>query len=797
MKKFLSLALALVMTMSLVTVSAGAKDFTDGEKITYTEAVDVVSAVKVVDGYADGSFNPTATLTRGAAAKIICNLILGPTTAAELSADTAPYKDVPANHVFAGYIAFCQQQEIISGYADGTFRPAGTLTSYAFMKMLLGALGYDSEVEGYVGNNWSIQVAKRALNIDLDDGLTSDFVGTKPVTREEACLYAFNMMQADMVEYGTKTTVSVNGAQVVVGDSKADTVGYPASKDFAGRADNTTLQFAEKYFEDLKLASGETDAFERPSNVWTLDKDEIGTYAKAADAVYTVKTESGDIYKDLGLTKAADYSVFVDGVAATGADKTFSLVRGSSTGIGANGVIVEVYKDAEKIVMINTYAGKITGVEEETKRMDAYVEVENIASGDRANYETEGFDVDEIVLYTFSNKPATKNTVEGIQSVVKAESVTGTVSKYNFTKSFTMGDETYKYSANIVDDKLVEVDSEIVAYTDAYGFVIYVDFVDSMVKDMYYVVDETNDTDKWGKTTYFAKVLGMDGVVTEVTLKDDKSAGFEGDFVTMTKDKNDKATLHDVERNFTNVKAGTIAPGAEDIILKNGKVSKVGTYFNDNSTMFLLYSDKDEVAKVYEGIKNVPTIKSASEVAYDVLVKDASSKNAIVLLHTDGAKKTNMTEETLYILGADPKYTTDKDDTWYQFDAIVNGEAKTIEVKYAGNEAVVETLCTKVNVLATEYSIDGHLVTDVTVGGHDASTISKYSDGVITFNNGSFVADPDTTKVYAVDEDGVATEKTLSYIRKDTTNKYYKQINYVLNDDADTVLSIFLQETAR
>ena len=81
MKKFLSLVLALVMTMSLVTVSAGAKDFTDSSKIQYAEAVDVMSAAKVIDGYTDGTFNPTATLTRGAAAKIICNLILGPTTA--------------------------------------------------------------------------------------------------------------------------------------------------------------------------------------------------------------------------------------------------------------------------------------------------------------------------------------------------------------------------------------------------------------------------------------------------------------------------------------------------------------------------------------------------------------------------------------------------------------------------------------------------------------------------------------------------------------------------------------------
>ena len=136
MKKFLSLVLALVMTMSLVTVSAGAKDFTDSSKINYTEAVDVMSAVKVIDGYADGSFNPSATLTRGAAAKIICNLILGPTTASALVADAAPYKDVPTNHTFAGYIAYCSEAGIIDGYSDGTFRPGNTLTGFAFLKVM-------------------------------------------------------------------------------------------------------------------------------------------------------------------------------------------------------------------------------------------------------------------------------------------------------------------------------------------------------------------------------------------------------------------------------------------------------------------------------------------------------------------------------------------------------------------------------------------------------------------------------------------------------------------------------------
>ncbi len=107
MKKFLSLVLALVMTMSLVTVSAGAKDFTDDSSITYKEAVDVISALGVVDGYSGGDFRPDDVLTRGAAAKIICNLILGPTTASALSAGTAPFKDVPVTNTFAGYITYC------------------------------------------------------------------------------------------------------------------------------------------------------------------------------------------------------------------------------------------------------------------------------------------------------------------------------------------------------------------------------------------------------------------------------------------------------------------------------------------------------------------------------------------------------------------------------------------------------------------------------------------------------------------------------------------------------------------
>ena len=118
MKKFLSLVLALAMTLSLVTVTAGAKDFADSDELSgeqYEEAVNVMSEMGIIDGYAGGDFQPQGTLTRGAAAKIIACMMLGKTTAEALGTQAAPFKDVPVGSTFAGYIAYCVE----SGRIDG------------------------------------------------------------------------------------------------------------------------------------------------------------------------------------------------------------------------------------------------------------------------------------------------------------------------------------------------------------------------------------------------------------------------------------------------------------------------------------------------------------------------------------------------------------------------------------------------------------------------------------------------------------------------------------------------------
>ena len=558
MKKFLSLVLALVMTMSLVTVSAGAKDFTDSSKIQYTEAVDVMSAVKVIDGYAEGDFRPTATLTRGAAAKIICNLILGPTTASALVADAAPYSDVPTNHTFAGYIAYCQKTGIISGYADGTFKPANSLTGYAFMKMLLGALGYKAEQEGYTGANWSIQVAKRAMNIGLKDDLVGDFNGVKAVTREEACLYAFNTLKATMVEYDKNSTVTV-GNITIKEQSDAKDMANTGKTD--GNIDKDgKMQFAEKYFTDLKMFSA-TDDFSRPATQWKIKAEEVGKYTDTPNLTYTKAVKAGDIYKDLALGSTIDkkdVTVYINGEKAE--DASVALKKGSDSKIGKdyleksgkkystakNGVLTEVFYDKDDdsaiITQVVTYVGQINKSVKATSSKDAYVVIDQLPmDGPNANvmavpsdltgktvsgtleFETnESYEDDAYVLYTYSQ------TADEVKSLAVAEKVEGYVSQTinktddkDANNGLTLAGTSYKMSAAYSGEELgeISVKEDHTAYLDQYGYAIYVEEVEEIGNYALLV----NVADKGTFVGKKAELVFTDGTTKVVTAEKDYS----------------------------------------------------------------------------------------------------------------------------------------------------------------------------------------------------------------------------------------------------------------------------------
>ena len=776
MKKFLSLVLALVMTMSLVTVSAGAKDFTDSSKINYKEAVDVMSAVKVIDGYSEGDFRPSNTLTRGAAAKIICNLILGPTTASALVADTAPYSDVPTTNTFAGYIAYCAKEGIISGYADGTFRPANTLSGYAFMKMLLGALGYDATTEYYTGPNWSINVAKRALHIELDDGLNGEFNGTKAVTREEACLYAFNTLKATMVEYENNNSVTVNGitftnkstAKEVTTGNKS---GLPASI-----ADTDTLQFAEKYFPDLK-GTTESDDYGRPATTWKVKSKEVGTYANTPDLTYTDEVKGKAIYADLGKGKIAhvDITLYVNGLdKTTDLDSKFELTKDCSKKVGGKGTLTEVYfqeaknaneDDSVIIVEIETYLAQATS---DYDKDDEELSIEFKASGapfvdttlsldDLSNLAD--FEDEDYVLVTIAAEDEKKADTQYVESIVKAEKVTATVTSYTVDDSVTAGGTKYSYNATFEPDNKYNIKDEYDLYLDTYGNVIYTDGV-SADDDVVYVSEAVKDG-KLTSSKVIASALFLDGSYKEITLNKDP----DGDkYKDLFADENFKFTAgwysfkeksggsYDLTKKLNSKDDATTA--GQKITEKDS--IKVNGYRATSKTQFIVTGALDESGKAYTGIKNVPAITNSSngkdDMAFVSIVMDGSTNYAKYVLISKGDAKDKSTAKSgdlVYILESAPTDETvnEDEDTIYTYDAIVNGKVTSVDinsdadvvgakgaVKIGLYEDVVYTDKVITDMTKAEADdVDFNKCEDYTIRTYDADSKITQKGSVVTF----------------------------------------------------------------
>ena len=817
MKKFLSLVLALVMTMSLVTVSAGAKDFTDDSSITYKEAVDVMSAAKVIDGYAEGDFRPSATLTRGAAAKIICNLILGPTTASALVADAAPYKDVPTNHTFAGYIAYCQKEKIISGYADGTFRPAASLTGYAFMKMLLGALGYDAEVEQYTGANWSINVAKRAMNIGLKDGLIGDFNGVKAVTREEACLYAFNTLQATMVEYSAKTSVSTNGTTVVIAGSEAKDVVNTGKTDSNIDKDGK-MQFAEKYFEDLKLDKT-SDDFGRPANKWNVKKEEVGTYANTPDATFTKKVTKADVYNAIGKTVYDDLkngdatlTTYFDGdgtkVKAADVDSTWAnkndTGKVNSTG---NGDLTEIYVDDDNnvtIVTIRTYVFQaatdydakkesVNLTQDGSKADNLTNAAKTIVLNDRT-VEAEDYAVvkdlkaDDYVLVT-----AVKNgSGYDVKSVEKAEVKTVEVSGYKLNDSVDAASTTYKYNANAdsIKGTSYNVGKQATLVLDKYGYIIAVE--ESVVLSDYVYIEKFGSTSSLNAKA-LANAIFADGTDAEITVKEvlgvknkttiaNYGTSMAG-WYTYSKNTANEYTLYAIESKY-NQKADSFS-GKDTVVSENGKVNPIkgtlnGVLANDDTV--ILVSDKDDDITVYTGVKNFPGVKltsASSKATVSAVVKTSNGYASLVYIDVDGSatitgdKNSNL----VYVVEYDGKYVTKDNETFYKY-TVLDGED---EVKIEADNQIQ-------NITGSVYGVANYLTKsgdrytdfqlvkqdkDVVVYGTGSSDI-KQSAGTLVLGSDKFVVASDA-KITLVTTKGAA----------------------VLNKDADAAYEVSANMTAK
>ncbi|MDY6019790.1 MAG: S-layer homology domain-containing protein, partial [Oscillospiraceae bacterium] len=160
MKKLLAMVLALVMTLSLCTVTNA---FADDKDINedYAEAVDTLNGMGVFKGYEDGSFKPNGNITRAEVAAIIYRLYTGDVKdkQAGLYAGYGSFSDMAGATWAAGYVGYCANAGFVKGYGNGKFGPSDPVTGYQALAMILRAVGYGKNGE-FEGADWELHVAQ-------------------------------------------------------------------------------------------------------------------------------------------------------------------------------------------------------------------------------------------------------------------------------------------------------------------------------------------------------------------------------------------------------------------------------------------------------------------------------------------------------------------------------------------------------------------------------------------------------------------------------------------------------------
>ena len=521
MKKLLALVLALVMSMSLVTISNAA--FKDADKIDYDEAVEVMNAVGVLVGDEKGNFNAKENLTREQAAKIISYLLLGNKTA-EALVGAAKFTDVAATRWSAGFVDYCASTGVVAGNGDGTFAPAGQLTGFQFAKMLLVALGYDAKIEGFTGTDWQINVSKVANQVGLFNGLSIS--GTAVLTREQAAQMCLNTLKAPLVEYSNKGgSLSVNGAVINIGASKAQYVTTTLAKEqriskkTLTNTDTTlnggyTVEFGEKYYPALELKT-DSDAFDRPAHQWLHNNKKIGSYVDydLMVAEYTTGVNGKTLYELLGssIIKEYDISYYVNGklveneIKASNMIKTNTVYDYDSTG---NGVLTQVFvNDDDKditITSIQTFVAQALAdynTKKETISLDYKSELnidDTISADDFASIAD--LKDDDVVLVTVAEDTPNKYVVQSIATPEKMENkeitkftkeskLTTDGTEYKYSKKGTIWNELGKVYGKEVLDKTYNI------YLDQYGYVIATEIYTDTLKYLFltgYDMSESN-----------------------------------------------------------------------------------------------------------------------------------------------------------------------------------------------------------------------------------------------------------------------------------------------------------------
>lgn len=190
--RYLAVIFAVAMIVcALSSVSAAFPDVAADNK--YKASIDTMTNLGIIGGYEDGTFRPDDLVRRDEMAKII---YVSYTTYTDAGEGTLVFPDVAKNSWAKGYISWCAGKQIVGGYEDGTFRPAGNITYDEALKMVCAMLGYTD----FSADLWPVDVRTKGL-IDLELGVNLDGIaGDAALTRAQVVQLVFNALDKPLYQ---------------------------------------------------------------------------------------------------------------------------------------------------------------------------------------------------------------------------------------------------------------------------------------------------------------------------------------------------------------------------------------------------------------------------------------------------------------------------------------------------------------------------------------------------------------------------------------------------------------------
>ena len=386
LKRTLSLALASVMLVGMMSVGASAvnaSDFTDADEIVNKDAVSTMTALGIINGKEDGSyFDPTGNVTRAEMAKMLCVAINGGVDPVLGVKDTPTFTDIKGTWA-ESYIEYCAANGIIAGRGNNKFDPTGTVSATEAAKMLLGVLGYSAEKSGLVGNDWAINTNVLANQNGLYKKLSNLNANTL-LTRDNAAQMIYNALDADIVELNaagnyTTSQYSYTGTESVVTGTERVWVltikennctdsGIKAAVDalsgsvYNSRsdADETVKEVAGAEFNKVKYALEQKTQNVYGENTVTKYADET-----MGHKYLSLITDGDAVLTDVEKDSKGTYTLYMNGITTKG---QYTKVEGDYSNLIGQKVEV-LYKDRENVygvyastdssLIVESTAGKV------------------------------------------------------------------------------------------------------------------------------------------------------------------------------------------------------------------------------------------------------------------------------------------------------------------------------------------------------------------------------------------------------------------------------------------------------